>query len=951
MRLRYAPVLLALIVSAALAAGSACPAEAQSFGKNKVHYESLQWAVFETPHLRVHYYAQEESLARAITAFAESVAVEYDARFSMKMRNKVPLLIYSTHHLFQQTNATSDLLSESVGGLTELIKGRVLIPHNGSWSRLRWVTRHELTHAYMIDKFAQVMHAHKKPPQWFPPLWYIEGLAEYCGATWDADAEGLLRDMTVSGMAYPMLQSEPITGSVEMYKEGQAFLLWLSRRYGEQRLFTLLENAWRAEDFETCFRITYGRALVDVDREWFEWLQRQYLPTASRLTRAREVGQPIPQRSRFNLGPRALPAPAAGDTAVRLCFFEVTDGATDLVVSEPDGKHRRERRLLRGGSTPAFESFHLFQNRPGVSRSGLIALSSKRGGRDALYLIESGSGHVRERLEFPELVAIHDPSIAPGDSAVVFTAQAYDGQSDLYRASIGAKAHPGAKGARGAAGAGGTERLERLTHDGFDDVDPAVSPDGQWVAFASDRCDAGGHTALFRLSLVDGRLEQLTNPKSGDDRQPAWSPDGRWMAFRSTRGGSSDLYVRAVAPGSGVRRVTRMIGPVSDPDWTWDGGGLLATVEERVTFHTWCLRFDPDTLAEFPETPPPADPVLPSVIHSEPPGRYQRRLGVDLLQNAIGTSPSFNSTRGFGQVAFSDVLGNEQYVFTLANDSESFGDFWDGWEGGLTYFNQAQRLNYGIGVFRLTSLYDPDFELLRREKRLGVVGVASYPFNRFDRIEASLEVKHASHHLLRNGGAPTVDLVSNYLSLVHDNSRWTWDGPVGGSRFNVTAGMTRDMSGGKSNFGSLLGEVRHYRQPLRGIVLSMRVNATTNFGRDAQRVYLGGPTRLRVTERRYLAGLKATSAQVETRFPLVRGLTLAVPSRWEFPTIHGALFADGAWAWEYGDRQDVGVAGWGLFLGGGFLPAFRWNWMWTTTDFEKFRSARPDHLFSIAYNF
>jgi hypothetical protein len=35
------------------------PAAAQSFGKNKVHYEQLEWAVLETPHLRLHYYTEE----------------------------------------------------------------------------------------------------------------------------------------------------------------------------------------------------------------------------------------------------------------------------------------------------------------------------------------------------------------------------------------------------------------------------------------------------------------------------------------------------------------------------------------------------------------------------------------------------------------------------------------------------------------------------------------------------------------------------------------------------------------------------------------------------------------------------------------------------------------------------------------------------------------------------
>jgi hypothetical protein len=930
---RRALLALALLALTAAPRGAA----AQSFGRNKVHYETLEWSVLETPHLRVHYYAQEESLARAMAAFAESATVEYDRRFAMRPRRRIPLLVYSAHHLFQQTNATPEMLSEAVGGLTELVKGRVLVPHTGSWERLRWVTRHELTHAYMLEKLQQVMHAHHRPPAWFPPLWFTEGLAEYCGTQWDAEGEGLLRDMFVSRMAYPMTQSEPITGSVEMYKEGQSFLLWLAARYGEPRILGLLENAWRADDFETDFLMTYGRPLAEVDAEWFADMKKRYYPALLTASHPADVARPFRQASRFNLGPRALPAaPADSDTTVRLCWFEVNDGAVDLMVSEPAARgRRRERRLLRSGGTPSFESFHLFQNRPAVSARGTIAVTAQHGGRDALYLIDSASGRIVHRVEFPQLVAVHDPSVVPGDSAVVFTAQDYAGESDLYRVTW--TRHESV--------------LERLTHDGFDDVDPAVSPDGRWVAFASDRGEDGGRYSLFRLPLAGGPLERLSWPERGDDRQPAWSPDGAWLAFRSTRGGTSDLWVRPANPAREARRVTRLLGPASDPDWTRDGGGLLFTAQDAVTFRTWCVRFDPDTLAAEPESALPAIAVLPAVGDTLPSLRYQRRLGLDLIQNALGVSPSFNNTTGFGQVAVSDILGNEQYVLTLANDSESFGDFWNGWEGGLTYFNQAQRLNYGLGVFRLTSLYDPDFEVLRREVRVGVLGLASYPIDRFDRVEASVEVRHASHHLLRNGNAPTVDLVSNYVSLVHDNSRWTWIGPVGGLRLNLTTGYTRDMTSGRSDYGTVLAEARHYRQPLPGIVLAMRANAQGSFGRDAQYLYLGGPTRVHVRDFRAIAGQRAVNANVELRVPLVRGLTIAIPQPWQLPTISGAVYADGVRAWQPGDRQQLGVLGWAVYLGGGFWPALRWNWSWTSADLERFDSAVPLHYFSIAYNF
>src|SRR5207237_2830021 len=151
------------------------------------------------------------------------------------------------------------LISESVGGLTELVKGRVLIPHNGSWARLTWVARHELTHAYMLEKLSRVMREHKRSHGYLPPLWFIEGLAEYCGTTWDADAEGLLRDAVLTNKALPLTRSEPITGTVLMYKEGQSFLLYLAEHYGERRVFDLLDSWYRGADFESIFRITVGK--------------------------------------------------------------------------------------------------------------------------------------------------------------------------------------------------------------------------------------------------------------------------------------------------------------------------------------------------------------------------------------------------------------------------------------------------------------------------------------------------------------------------------------------------------------------------------------------------------------------------------------------------------------------------------------------------------------------
>jgi Tol biopolymer transport system component len=61
---------------------------------------------------------------------------------------------------------------------------------------------------------------------------------------------------------------------------------------------------------------------------------------------------------------------------------------------------------------------------------------------------------------------------------------------------------------------------ERLTTRPGDEVQPSVSPDGAFVAYAGT---AGGQQDIYVLRVADGRTWQLTND-AGQDFSPAWRP-------------------------------------------------------------------------------------------------------------------------------------------------------------------------------------------------------------------------------------------------------------------------------------------------------------------------------------------------------------------------------------------------------------------------------------------
>jgi imidazolonepropionase-like amidohydrolase/Tol biopolymer transport system component len=72
---------------------------------------------------------------------------------------------------------------------------------------------------------------------------------------------------------------------------------------------------------------------------------------------------------------------------------------------------------------------------------------------------------------------------------------------------------------------------EQLTFGPYQDMDPAVSPDGARVAFGSNRDGTDGN--IFVLNLADGRIDQLTHDSMAG--RPAWAPDGSAIAYLRRR--------------------------------------------------------------------------------------------------------------------------------------------------------------------------------------------------------------------------------------------------------------------------------------------------------------------------------------------------------------------------------------------------------------------------------
>ena len=166
---------------------------------------------------------------------------------------------------------------------------------------------------------------------------------------------------------------------------------------------------------------------------------------------------------------------------------------------------------------------------------------------------KSASAPAFTRLTWDSGLTI-DPALSPDGKLLAYASdRSGEGNLDIYVRQ-----------------AGGGEPI-RLTRDPTDESEPAFSPDGTAIAFRSER-EGGG---IYVVPALGGQPRRI----APDGRRPQFSPDGNWIAYWVGEGGWTDFFgskMYVVARAGGVPRQMRAdFDAALYPTWSPDGTHLL----------------------------------------------------------------------------------------------------------------------------------------------------------------------------------------------------------------------------------------------------------------------------------------------------------------------------------------------------------------------------------------
>lgn len=239
------------------------------------------------------------------------------------------------------------------------------------------------------------------------------------------------------------------------------------------------------------------------------------------------------------------------DAAGRIAFHSDSTGYEQIYSMRPDGT---------GIAQLTAEQAH--HSHPALAPGGRYLAFVKSPCK--LFTMDVAAGESSARMLTDGVGCEEDPAWSPNGRQIAFASTrdaVTDTTSDVYVINADGS------------------NLRRLTSiPASSEFHPTWAPDGSRIAFeilANPSPNGNASTDLYVMSAAGGPATRLTSAP-GFDSNPAWSPAGDRIVFASDRSGDRDIYVMN-PDGSGQTNVTNSSGYDDYPTWSPDGEQIAFT--------------------------------------------------------------------------------------------------------------------------------------------------------------------------------------------------------------------------------------------------------------------------------------------------------------------------------------------------------------------------------------
>jgi hypothetical protein len=864
------------------------------FGKNKVIKQKYDWNQIETEHFKIHYYTQRDSLIKKLAAASEKSYKQISDYLNIKVKKKIPLIFYTTHIDFEMNNIAG-YLPPGVIAFAESTTYRVVIQGDAPFPDLVETITHELAHIFEYTIMGN------RARYFRPPLWLIEGFADFVTNQWNQFNLLTVRDAVLTGDIPVLTKNGELQSrgynNRSPYDFGHMVYEFLDKKYGKRGVKKLLYSLRGGSLFRT-----RGNPLkiFDLTPKLFNYEFGKYLRQRFNDFKNREN----PEDYSYIIGPDFPYAytfsheisPSGEMLAILTANMKIRQ-LTILLISMKDGKVIKN---LMPGITTDYDWINLNFNPTGGpsftwnKASNEIAFFARYEWDNYLILLDVLKGKITKKIKITGIQQPTSPNYHPRNPRLLYFTGQEATNSFIYSINLD------------------TKKVNKHT-DGLMFIRAIdIAKDGERIVFSALKDD---HYKIFLGRLEKPEMAKQLTTGEYNDITPTFTANGRKIYYSSDERGSYNIYSIDLDEKKLSRYTDVQTGnffPLEIPE---DKDHVVMSSYYKSTFLLFkkditkpqeerFIEFetlDIDELARKVAAVPEVDikfqgdykPLSKLFIQSLPP-----------LSVAVGTDGGF-----FGQsyLSLTDLVGD--HVFSLLISS-----YYGYRSYHLTYLDQGSRLQLFAHLFAFRDVYyysgfiGSNYLTLRSQygAELGFF----YPFNRSYRAEATVALYKQNENLdniYYGGDLPFGQFFDGYsvplrISLVGETTRFMNTGPLMGHTFRLSFSKYIKFGDKFLDAYAAEGEFRKYFRLSNDALVAFRLYGYKSGGRNALLYWTGGNNTLRGAGFRRLVGNNIALFNAEFRFPLVRAALTPIGL---IGPVRGVFFFDVGGVWFNG--QDFNI--------------------------------------------
>ena len=868
------------------------------YGKNKIVRQAFPWKYVDTKNFRIFHYTADQELLGRLARQAENAYEKISAFLNITIEKKTPLIFYDKQTDIEQTNLYPGLIPPgSFEGFTESDNNRVVIYGNRSSEDLSRLITHELSHSFenaiLYKKHSTGMFDFNQPP-----LWVMEGFAEFMTGYWDSFSlltviDNVLNDHMPEIQDDGDIRSDYGTNRLP-YDFGHLMYEFIDEKFGKKGVRDLLNSMRRPT--------LIGKRRLFLEQ--FNFVPKTFNFEFKKYARNRFktfIGRENPEDYSFMIGPDfpfaysfSHQISPGGELLAVVTVNYRTYKIEIIMVSLKDGK-------VIKNITPGFKSTYDGIEFKFVPADGRTFSWDRKGENIAFFvrkeldsyliLLNALDNRVLKKFNIGAIQKASSPVFHPGKDQLYFTG--VEGlQSFLFALDLN------------------SGQIRKLTNGRFYIKAVDISADGEKIVYSAG---SGDFDKLYLATAANPDLAMRLTDGRYNDIAPAFSADGKTVYYSSDELGAYNICSLNLENKTYYRHSDVRSGnffPVEIPN---EKGQLIISSFHKGSF----LLFKKDANAFLEKRPVQFSEVaaaIPAVAAAElafpftlAPKKYKpfEKLLITSLPPitvAVDTSGGFF---GSSYLSVTDMLGDQNFVFYLSS-------FYGYRSYHLAYLNQQRRLQYFAHLFSEGEgyyyAYDYTNYFSLRSRIGGEVGLI-YPFNRSTRAELFLSLFHQTEDsdLLYYGYELPYGQFFNGMaipveaSLISETTRFANYGPNMGHTFKLSVGKYFKLFSNSLDAYTLEGDFRQYLRIDNQTLLAFRLSGFYSGGKNALLFWSGGNNSLRAGEFRSLVGNKGFFFNAEFRLPLI---TAALTPIGVIGPIRGVFFFDLGGFW-FNDQKFV----------------------------------------------